>query len=128
MSDAANATRRDDPAQYLGQVLLTHDTRLPGGSLAAFGKLLADAVLAAIGGDARLLDAGEWFDLDRVLRCPNADPLERVGLVQREHGADRNEALRRLRLHRRGRDELQIEHVVEGFAPECRDQLRRAPP
>src|SRR3984893_9949228 len=80
VGDAADATRRDDPAQYLGQVLLTHDTRLPGCSLAAFGKLLADAVFAAIGGDARLLGTGELFDLDRVLRCPDADPPERVGL------------------------------------------------
>jgi hypothetical protein len=75
VSDPADATRWDDPAQYLGQVLLTYNAGLPGRSLAAFGKFLANAVLAAISGDARLLDARERFDLDRVLRCPDTDPL-----------------------------------------------------
>src|SRR5262249_45903734 len=124
---AADAARRDNPAQYFGEILLTHDTRLPGGRLTAFGELFTDAVLAAVGGDGGLPDAGERFDLDCILRGPDAHTLEGVRLVECKDGADRYKTFSGLRLCRRGRDELQIEDIVERLAGKGRDQLRCAP-
>ena len=89
---------------------------LPGLRLTALGEFLADAVLAAVDGDLRLVQAGDRLDLDRVLRGAHPHALERMVVFQREDRADRDKALRRLRLHRRGRDELQVEDIVEGLS------------
>src|SRR4029077_19267536 len=128
MRDASDAARRDNPPQNFGQILLTGDSRLSGRSLPAFGEFLADAVLAAVDRDIRLLQTGNRLDLDRVFRSANANTSERVLFFKRKDGADRDKTVRRLRLQWRSRDELQIENVVERLARECRHGCRVAPP
>ena len=70
---------------------------------------------------------GIGCDLDRVLRGPDAYTLEWLVLVERKDRADRDKAIRRLRLQRRGRDQLQIKDVVPWLASKCRNQFRVTP-
>src|SRR5208283_1183322 len=111
--NAPNAARRADPPQHLGQIFLANDARLAGLRLAFFDKFLADAVLAAVDGDRHLVAAGKLLDGDGILRGAHAHPLELVLWVEGEDGADRDKALRLLRLRRYCRDELQVEDVVQ---------------
>src|SRR5208282_6465076 len=97
VGDAPDAARRDDPAQYLGEILLTDDPRLPHLRLAALGEFLADAVLAAVGGDISLLQARDRLDFDRVLRGAHPHALERMVRFEHEDRADRDKAVCRLR-------------------------------
>ena len=75
VGDASDAARRYDPPQYFWEILLANNPLLAGLRLTVFDKLLADAVLAVVDIDLRLVDARHLLDLDRILRGAHAHAL-----------------------------------------------------